>query len=67
MAGFFANGNCYPCPRTNLLPISPTAQVEFSEADSVPWHNLSGASRPAVTPNEVRNPKLTGRMPFRAR
>jgi hypothetical protein len=27
MAGYFANGNCYPCPRTNLLPISPTGQL----------------------------------------
>jgi hypothetical protein len=25
--------------------------VEFSEADSVPWHFISGGSRPSVTPD----------------
>ena len=27
MAGYFANGNCYPCPRTNLLPMSPAVHL----------------------------------------
>jgi hypothetical protein len=27
MAGYFANGDCYRCLRTNLSPISPTAQT----------------------------------------
>ena len=36
MAGCFANGDCYPCPRTNLLPISPTAHTTTAHTVSSP-------------------------------
>jgi hypothetical protein len=31
MAGYIATGDCYPCLRTNLLPISPTGQGDTFE------------------------------------
>lgn len=71
MAGYvdtIDTGDCYPCLRTNLLPISPTAHIVFDCMQNPSWSytlfNLAGAP---FASNGCLNVNALGVEPFTCR